>query len=59
MMRGPNKVDNSQMRNLWDKSTQDQKDGITPKERLKAGSLIGPIIGLLVIIGIVIAAIFI
>jgi len=54
-----NRTDNTQMRQLWDKSEADQKDGVTNSEKRNRGSYMGLLLGILfVVVVFVIAIIF-
>lgn len=54
-----NRTDNTQMRQLWDKSEADQKDKVTNAEKVKRGSYMGLLLGILfVVVVFVIAIIF-
>lgn len=53
-----NRTENSQMRQLWDNSDADVKDGIEGSEKTKRSSWTGIIITLIVIIGALASVIF-
>jgi len=54
-----NRTDNTQMRQFWDKSESNQKDGVTNAEKKNRGSYMGLLLGILfVVVVFVIAIIF-
>lgn len=52
------RVDNTQLREHWNNSDADKKDGIQNSEKFKKSSWLMPMIGLIVFLGILIYAIF-
>ncbi|MDX9807044.1 MAG: hypothetical protein RBS87_00610 [Acholeplasma sp.] len=54
-----NRTDNTQMRQLWDKSEADQKDNVTTDEKRNRGSYLGLLLSILfVVVVFVVALIF-
>jgi hypothetical protein len=52
-----NRQDNVQMRQLWDNSDADQKDGIEGSEKMKRSSWTGTILGLLFVVAMIVVLI--
>lgn len=51
-----NRTDNTQMRQLWDKSEADRKDGVTNAEKKNRGSYLGLLLGILFVVAVFVVA---